>query len=162
MKRLAVLAIILFGFASFCPAQRKPKAAELKIVQLPEPKLEGQTSLEQLIVKCTNVRQFTAQPLDFIQIGQLAWAGQNAIQPTEQSDYPINLYFSTRDGTFAYNPKMHYLEQTFKLDIRDKLAAAVKQDSLADAPCHIIITCSVKKLPVKTAKYLSIITGQIA
>jgi len=162
MKRLAVLAIILVGFSALCPAQRMSKTQELKIVQLPEPKQKGPFSLEQLMAKCKTEKQFTIQTLDFIQIGQLAWAGQSAIQPTKKTDSPIEMYFAIRDGTFAYDARQHYLKETFRLDIRNKLASALKQDSLANAPCHIIIACSLRKLPVKTAKHMSVITGQIA
>jgi len=97
--------------------------------------------------------------LNFVQIGQLAWAGQGITErqegfrtaPSAGAIYPIDLYFATRDGTFVYNPYEHSLVQTSNRDIRIRLAtAASNQKVVAEAACDIIVAGSVKKL---TAKY---------
>jgi len=129
------------------------------VVQLPQPELKGTLSFEAVLAKRRSVRQFTPQPLNFAQIGQLAWAGQGITErqegfrtaPSAGAIYPIDLYFATRDGTFVYNPYEHSLVQTSNRDIRIRLAtAASNQKVVAEAACDIIVAGSVKKL---TAKY---------
>ena len=76
MKRITILMIILALFVTVCLGRPKHRVSSLKIVQLSEPKLTGLVSLEEALTKRRSVRRFTRQKLDFIQIGQLAWAGQ--------------------------------------------------------------------------------------
>lgn len=154
-----LLVIALVGFVGLCLGQRKPRTPPLRVVQLPQPELKGTLSFEAVLAKRRSVRQFSPQPLNFVQIGQLAWAGQGITErqegfrtaPSAGAIYPIDLYFATRDGTFVYNPYEHSLVQTSNRDIRIRLAtAASNQKVVAEAACDIIVAGSVKKL---TAKY---------
>ncbi len=162
MKRFIIPAIMLASFSVLCTGQHKPRASLLKIIQLPAPKVEGQASLEQMLTTCESAHQFTSQPLDYIQMGQLAWAGRNAMELQPQADYPIKLYFAAREGVLAYIPRKHCLEETLNKDIRDRLAEALKQQPASIPPCYIIITGSSKKLAAKNTKYMLIKTGNIA
>lgn len=184
MKRLTILIIILAGFAIVCLGQyrsppllssgRKTRGRKptLKIVQLTEPKLTGPVSFEQALAKRRSVRQFTGQPLKFIQIGQLAWAGQGITKPAEGPQpalrtapsagaiYPIELYFATPEGLFVYRPEQHSLEETLNQDVRGRLGA------VANAPCDIIVAGSERKLAAKFRKearrYMLLEAGHIA
>jgi protease I len=162
MKRFIIPAIMLIGFSAVCVGQHKPRSSLLKIIQLPSPKVEGQAGLEQLLTTCESAHQFTSQPLDYIQMGQLAWAGRNAMEPQPQADYPIKLYFAAREGVLAYTPRKHCLEETLNQDIRGRLAEALKQQAASIPPCYIIITGSAKELAAKNTKYMLIKTGNIA
>ena len=112
MKRLVIFAIILAVFAAICVGQRKSRVLLLKIVQLSEPKLTGPVSLEQALAKRRSVREFSREPLNFTQIGQLAWAGQGITEeqrgfrtaPSAGAIYPVKLYFVTQEGMFVYDP----------------------------------------------------------
>ena len=175
MKRLAIFAIILAVFAAICVGQRKSRVSPLKIIQLSEPRLTGPVSLEQALARRRSVRRFTSQPLNFTQIGQLAWAGQGITEkqrgfrtaPSAGAIYPIKLYFVTQEGMFVYNSDEHSLEEIFKGDMRRRLAAAaLGQQVVADAACDIIIAGSVKKVAAKygnkARRYMLLEAGHIA
>ena len=132
----------------------RPRGGTLKIVQLPEPKTSGTLSLEEALSKRRSIRQFATKPLDFIQIGQLAWAGQGITEsqrglrtaPSAGAIYPIELYFVAPQGSFVYQPKAHSLEQISGEDLRRQLAvAAGNQDFIAQAACNIVVAGSIRK-----------------
>jgi len=172
MKRLTIFIIILAGFAIVCLGQYRsrvsPRKPVRKIVQLTDPKLTGPLSFEQALAKRRSVRQFTSQPLKFIQIGQLAWAGQGITEPQKGlrtapsagAIYPIELYFATPEGLFVYRPDQHSLEETLNQDVRGRLGA------VANAPCDIIVAGSERKLAAKfrkeARKYMLLEAGHIA
>jgi protease I len=83
----------------------------------------------------------------------LAWAGQAAtraqnsslVTPTRKQTHSITLYIATQQGTFAYDPQEHLLEEITGNDVREKLAAAAAVRNPADrAPCDIVIAGSTK------------------
>jgi len=146
-----------------------------KIIQLSEPKLTGPVSLEEALARRRSVRSFTGEALDFVQIGQLAWAGQGITDkktgfrtaPSAGAIYPIELYFATHDGLFVYHPDTHSLEEVFSRDVLGELAgAALRQTAVADAPCDIIVAGSQRKLAAKygskARRYMLLEAGHIA
>jgi len=158
MKRLTIFTVILGAFAVLCfgqPAERpvgqyrprpSPRGSLLKMVQLAEPKLKGQISLEEALARRRSVRQFTGQPLKMADIAQLAWAGQGVTEPQKGlrtapsagAIYPIEVYFATQDGLFVYRPEGHLLEQVIdsaepSQRIRQMLGATAGRTSLAEA-----------------------------
>lgn len=170
-----LLVMILAGFSAICLGQYKSRVSSLKIVQLPEPRSAGTLSLEEALVKRRSVRQFAGRQLNFVQIGQLAWAGQGITEPKKGlrtapsagAIYPIKLYFATQDGMFIYHPDEHSLEEIFNGDVRAKLAAAaLKQEVVAKAGCDIIIAGSERKLAAKyrnrARRYMLLEAGHIA
>ncbi len=161
MKRLTIFTVILGAFAVLCfgqPAERltgqyRPRPSQptrrtggLKMIQLAEPKLKGQISLEEALARRRSVRQFTGQPLKMADIAQLAWAGQGITEPQKGfrtapsagAIYPIEVYFATQDGLFVYRPQGHLLEQVIdsaepSQRIRQMLGATAGLTSLAEA-----------------------------
>jgi protease I len=116
------------------------------MVQLAEPKLKGQISLEEALARRRSVRQFTGQPLKMADIAQLAWAGQGITEPQKGlrtapsagQTYPVELYFATQDGLFVYRPQGHLLEQVIdsaepSQRIRQMLGATAGRTSPAEA-----------------------------
>jgi len=173
------VAMILAGLVAVCPGQRRSRLAPLRIVQLPEPKLTSSTSFEQALVKRRIEPQFTGQPLKFEQIGQLAWAGYGItksatggppagqIRPLPEELYPINLYFATPEGIYAYSPNEHSLRQVLDQDVRGALAkASINPEAVATAGCDIIITGSVRnstgRSSSKVRSFMLLQAGQIA
>ena len=166
---------VLFVLATICLAKYNPRRQPVKIVQLPQPLSTGEISFERILAKRRSVRSFTSQPLDFMQIGQLAWAGQGITDeqtgfrtaPSAGAIYPIELYIATENGVFVYKPKAHSLQQISDQDIRDRLAAAaLDQQAVAQAACDIIIAGSVKKLAAKyggrAKRFMLLESGHIA
>jgi hypothetical protein len=147
--------VVLAGLVAVCPGQPKSRRALLKIIQLPEPKLKGQLSLEEVLAKRQPVQQFTPQQLSYTQISQLAWAGQGVVQepreflegPPEEAVNPMSLYFATQEGVFAYKPRQHNLVQVSNRDVRMRLSAAtLEQRAIAEAPCDIVIAGAVRQI----------------
>ena len=160
---LFVLGISVFGVlaadrAAAAEAPKRVRFTGTRIIQLPAPTLSGQVSLEEAISKRRSVRQFTDKPLNFVQIGQLAWAGQGITDkqrnlraaPSAGGIYPIELYFATADGLFLSHPQEHTLEQLQSNYQRKQLSSAAgEQKAIAEAPCNIIIAGSDRKVALK-------------
>ena len=174
MKRLTILAIVLACFVPLCLGRSRSRAPQM-IIQLTDPNLEGDMSLEEVLAKRRSVRQFSSQPLKRSQISQLAWAGQGITEPqrglrtapSAGATYPIELLFVTPEGVFVYRPADHSLMQIGNQDIRNGLAAAASgQEAIAGAGCDIIVAGSIRKLTnqykEKARTYLHMEAGHIA
>jgi SagB-type dehydrogenase family enzyme len=153
-----ILTAVVICVPADCPAQKRPRGGAVRIVQLPPPRTTGQLTLEEALSKRRSVRQFAPKPLDFTQIGQLAWAGQGITEPqmglrtapSAGAIYPIELYLVSPQGLFVYQPKQHSLEQISDEDLRRQLAAAaLGQEHAAQAACNIVIAGSVRKVATK-------------
>lgn len=154
--------------------QRRQRGGGLKVIQLPAPTLSGSVSLEEAISKRRSVRQFADKPLNYVQMGQLCWAGQGITDkergyraaPSAWAVYPIDLYFVTPEGLFVYRPEDHSMEQVQTGDLRQQLSKAAGQGTLAEAGCDIVIAGSVRKLAPKSgnksAKFLMLEAGHVA
>ncbi len=160
MKRVVLFLIVLVSLETIAFAGPQAQSANLKVIQLPEPKLTGSMSLEESLAKRRSIRSFTGQKLDYTQIGQLAWAAQGITEPkrglrtapSAGAIYPMQIYFVTGEALFVYQPAGHTLEllHTGDLDLRQGFAkAAFGQQYIAQAPCDIIIVGSVQKLAVR-------------
>jgi SagB-type dehydrogenase family enzyme len=159
----------------FSRPQKRHRTGGLKVVQLPTPSTLGSISLEEAIRTRRSVRQFADQPLNFVQIGQLAWAGQGITDkqrgfraaPSAGALYPIELYFITPEGLFVYRPDEHSLGQISPSDLRKQLsAAALAQPWVAEAGCNIVIAGSVRKVAAKygnkAEKFMLLEAGHVA
>jgi len=176
MKRtITVVAVTLLFLPVFCFAQPLRRATQSTVVQLPEPKTKGKLSLEQALTHWRSVAKFATEPLDFVQLGQLAWAGQGIVDkqtgirtaPSPGGVYPLRLYLATPRGLFLYNPAEHYLESVLESDVRGALAAAVSaRVAVAEAPCDIIIAADVRavtsRFGVQGRKLMFFEAGRVA
>lgn len=175
MKRLAILAIVLACFATLGLGQRRTRISAQKIIQLTEPNLIGKLTFEEALAKRRSVRQFSSQALKRSQIGQLAWAGQGVTDrqrglrtaPSAGATYPIELFFATAEGVYAYRPTEHSLLQISEQDIRGNLArATATPEPVIGAGCAIIVTGSSRKLTSrfgsKSRTYVALEAGHVA
>jgi SagB-type dehydrogenase family enzyme len=153
----ALIYLCTFNSSALSEAPKRVRPGT-KVVQLPAPALKGSLTLEEAISSRRSVRQFSDKPLNFVQMGQLAWAGQGITDkllnfraaPSAGAIYPIELYFVTPEGVFVYRPQEHSLEQVKSADLRKQLSsAALGQDWVAEAPCSIVIAGSVRKVAAK-------------
>ncbi len=174
MKRLTILAIVLACFATPCLGRSRSRTPQM-IIQLTDPILKGDVSLEEALARRRSVRQFSSEPIKRSQISQLAWAGQGITEPqrglrtapSAGATYPIELLFATPEGLFIYRPADHSLMQIGNQDIRNALAAAASMaESVAGAGCDIIVAGSFRKLTDqfkdKARTYLHMEAGHIA
>jgi len=161
-------------FVPLCLGRSRSRAPQM-IIQLTDPNLEGDMSLEEALAKRRSVRQFSSQPLKRSQISQLAWAGQGITEPqrglrtapSAGATYPIELLFVTPEGVFVYRPADHSLMQLGNQDIRNGLAAAASMaESVAGAGCDIIVAGAIRKLTDqykdKARTYMHMEAGHIA
>jgi len=145
------------------------------IIQLTDPNLKGDMSLEETLAKRRSIRQFSSEPISRSQISQLAWAGQGITDeqrglrtaPSAGATYPIELIFVIPEGVFVYRPADHSLMQLGNQDIRSSLAAASSTaDSVASAGCDIIVAGSFRKLTEQfkndARKFMYMEAGHIA
>jgi protease I len=175
MKRLVLCALALAALVVPSYGQRRSRFVQRKIIQLTEPDAAGTVTLEQALSKRRSVSQFTNEALKPSQISQLAWAGQGITEPQQGlrtapsvgNLFPIELIFVTPEGTFAYNPTEHRLEQISDQDIRIPLASATSMpESVAGAACNIILAGSIRKVSErfsdKARTYIYLESGHIA
>ena len=174
MKRLVILIVILTCLTAICLGQRRLRAAAQTIIQLTEPKTTGKIPFEEALDKEQDIFIFSNQPLDRIQVGQLAWAAvgerspqsSSSTQPAQTAS-PLQLYIASNEGLFLYIPADNSLQQIINQDIRGLLAAASVplSDSVAAAGCSFIITAPTRSLAAsrgnnnRTTLYLQ--AGQI-
>jgi SagB-type dehydrogenase family enzyme len=172
-----VFLFVLFvvGLFAFGETPRRIRASEQRVIQLPEPNRTGLVSLEAAINTRRSTKQFNNTPLNYAQLGQLAWAGQGITNKQQGlrsvysvgDSYPIDLYFVTAEGLFVYNPDGNSLKQISSQDMRKQLSAAAEgQGPVEDAACDIVIAGSVRRIAPKfgnrAQKFMLLEAGQVA
>jgi len=124
------------------------------IIDLPEPLLDGNISLESVLSRRRSVREYKKEPLSIEQMSQLLWAaqgitgsGNRKTAPSAGALYPLEVLVSAdnvtglESGIYRYSPVDHKLilivEGLFNSQLSD---AGLSQSAIADAPVCIIIT----------------------
>ncbi len=139
------------------------EAGEMKI-GLPEPRYDGDVSLEESLVKRRSVRDYSGEPLALEEVSQLLWAAQGTTAdwgartaPSAGALYPLEVYVIVGDvrnlaaGVYRYDPKGHEMVITAAGDIRAQLAsAALGQMSVKDAAIDLVFTAVYQRT---TGKY---------
>lgn len=118
-------------------------------IALPQPKRDGQMSLEAVLLRRRSVRTFHEKPLDLGLVGQLLWAAQGITSddglrtaPSAGARYPVEAYAVVAQGVFHYRPAGHSLLRISSGDRRAALAAAaLGQPFLASAPLTLALAC---------------------
>jgi len=123
-------------------------------VELPEPKYESETSVEEALKSRRSIRSYKDEPLTLAELSQLLWAAQGITAdwggrtaPSAGATYPLEVYVvvgdvkNLEDGLYHYNPKIHAITKKKHGDLRNELAnAALGQDMLRKAPISFIVT----------------------
>ena len=172
---LAVSAIVILALGAFCHGQYSSRSSRRRIVQLSEPALSSEMSIEQALARRRDSREFIGRPLTASQVGQLAWAGHGPGEISQGlraasstgATPPMRLYFATYNGVFFYNPLDHSLEQSSDRDVRGALAASVRKSvAPSNVGCYIVIAGSARGLAAtygkKARSYMLFEAGRIA
>lgn len=117
-------------------------------IDLPEPRLKGDLSLEEALARRRSVRQYTEKELSLEELGQLLWAAQGITHPAGYRTapsagalYPLEVYAVTPKATYHYEPQPHRLVVQAEGDLRPLLhQAALRQEAVLKAPAVIVIT----------------------
>ncbi|MFA6175797.1 MAG: nitroreductase family protein [Phycisphaerae bacterium] len=161
-------------FAVICLCGAYVFAAD-EIIRLPEPKLNGSYSLEQLIAARRSVREFTDEQVKINQLSQLCFAAQGITDkekklravPSAGAIYPMQVHAVLPDGLYLYDPAAHTLIKKLSTDIRPMLfVASFRQQVVQKAPCTIIISGSARKIEAKYRgkgeRFITLEAGHIA
>ena len=148
MRHLAISLLLVACMAMGGKKGIEGTAAAGEKIALPPPAQRGQMSVEEALTQRRSVREFSAKPLTYQQLGQLCWAAQGVTQrdarrtaPSAGALYPLELYVVTASGLFHYEPAKHELQVHVHRDLRRDLhRAALSQDSVRDAAAVFVIT----------------------
>lgn len=148
MRYLATVLLLVASMAIGGKSGNLRSAATGEKVTLPPPAQRGRMSVEEALARRRSVREFSAKPLSYQQLGQLCWAAQGITQrdgrrtaPSAGALYPLELYVVTASGFFHYEPAQHELRVLDRRDLqRDMHRAALSQDSVREAAAVFVIT----------------------
>jgi SagB-type dehydrogenase family enzyme len=167
--KATLLSVLILGTAGM--------STQSKIVQLPEPRLEGSASLEQTLAKRRTVREFSDEPISLENVSQLLWAAQGITNklgyrtaPSAGALFPLELYLAAGNvagldtGLYSYEPRTHVLTRTISHDVRPQLAnAALGQPWVRDCAAVIVFTAvpkrTTKKYGERGIRYIHIEVG---
>ncbi len=125
---------------------------EAKIIKLPDPKYDSETSVEEALLGRRSVRRYSGEPITFFEVSQLLWAAQGITDkargfrttPSAGALYPLEVYIvagninGLQDGVYKYEVQEHKLRRITEGDKRDELCdAALRQSSVKDAAAII-------------------------
>lgn len=177
MKSLKLLLVIslLFSFGNInCSGEKKQvDTMDKTIINLPDPILKSNVSLEEALLQRRSVREYSDEALTLHQVSQLLWAAYGITQqavngpdflrggfrtaPSAGALYPLEFYLVVGNiegldpGIYKYNSEIHGLTKEFDGDTRkDVCDAALQQEMFEKAPATIVITAEVART---TGKY---------
>jgi SagB-type dehydrogenase family enzyme len=147
----------------------------LQTIALPEPRLKGTLTLEETLSKRRSVREFTVEPLSLEEIGQLLWAAQGITHPAGYRTapsagalYPLEMYVTTPEGVYHYDPQGHRLNPHLPGDLRPGLhGAALQQELVLNAPAVFVIAAVYERIAQKygderSPRYVQLEAGHAA
>jgi len=150
--------ITLFLFSHFMPGT----AAE-EIVRLPEPRYDGDVSIEKTLLLRRSVRSYKDSPLTLGEISQILWAAQGITHerglrtaPSAGALYALEVYLvagnvkGLESGLYRYRPDGHVLVSIRNGDIRSRLKdATLRQNYVGDAPASLVFFAVYERISKK-------------
>ena len=155
---------------------------ETPTISLPAPRLKGEMSLEEAILKRRSRRDFGDSPLTLGEVSQILWAGQGITDaaglraaPSAGALYPLDLYLvvgkqgveGLGEGVYHYLSQSHSLEPARQGDVRQTVARlSLEQMFVAEAPLSLLITGeyerTTKKYGERGMRYVHMEAGHVA
>ncbi|MFQ5826300.1 MAG: SagB/ThcOx family dehydrogenase [Dehalococcoidia bacterium] len=128
-------------------------------IALPPPKLKGDLSAEEAILRRRSVRRYRSEPLTLPQLSQVLWAAQGLTDkrrglravPSAGATYPLEVFVlagkngvaGLKEGVYHYDAEEHTLNLNREGDRRGELASAsLNQGFIREAPVDIVV-CAV-------------------
>jgi SagB-type dehydrogenase family enzyme len=114
-------------------------------------------SLEEAMAGRRSTREFEDEPLAAAELGQLLWAAQGITDergfrtaPSAGALYPLEIYVTTAEGTYRYDPQRHALVVLSLGNARPALhKAALEQEAVRLAPAVMVVTAVYGRTAVK-------------
>jgi len=180
MRSVGYAALVLTLAASLSLAGCGPPLEEVREVAaspppqemaLPQPRLQGEVSLEETLTRRRSVRSFTEEELTLEEISQLLWAAQGLTAawggrtaPSAGALYPLEVYVATPNGFYHYVPQGRKVIIQSQDDLRLKIwEVALKQDAIREAAAVFVITAvyerTAKKYGARAERYVKLEAG---
>lgn len=132
---------------------------EGNVMQLPEPKLDSDKSVEAAINARRSRRVFQERAITTEQLSQVLWCAQGVTDarglkaaPSAGATFPLELYAvvgnvqGLEPGLYRYDCESHTLERVKEGDLRAGLArAALSQQFIAKAPATVVIAAEYER-----------------
>lgn len=133
-------------------------AQESATIKLPPPQTEGGMPLMQALRQRHSTREFSPQPLPPQVLSDLLWAAAGVNRPaTGQRTAPsardwreIDVYVTTADGTYRFEPDAHALRLVLAQDLR---ALTGTQEFVAEAPLNLVYVADLDRMQGTTAEH---------
>ncbi len=130
------------------------KETRMENMELPEPKYEGEVSVEKALLERRSVRTYQEDSLTLAEVSQILWAAQGITDPktghrtapSAMATYLLNVYLLPGKviglpmGLYQYQPAHHELVKMADGDMKSKLFEAAGQQPIKNAPAALIIT----------------------
>jgi len=144
MKAKLIL-IILLALPVFVYSQ------ELKLVKLPEPKMQGGMPLMQALKERKSSREFSPRELPLEVISSMLWAASginrpesaHRTSPSAMNMQEIDIYLAKADGLYLYDAKGNMLMPVVPGDIRPLTGG---QPFVKDAPVNLIYVADLSRM----------------
>lgn len=166
MRSVNCVMVVLMAVTSLGLGGCGPRVEEVREVvaplppeemALPEPRLRGEMSLEETLVRRRSIRSYTEKELTWEEISQLLWAAQGITAdwggrtaPSAGALYPLEVYVATANGFYHYVPRGHKVIIKSREDLRIKLwEAGLRQDWIREAPAVFVIAAVYQRTAIK-------------
>jgi SagB-type dehydrogenase family enzyme len=122
------------------------------MIQLPQPRLKGNVSLEEALIQRRSTRQYSDNPLSINDVSQLLWSAQGVTNergfrtaPSAGATFPLEIFIMANNitglqkGIYHYNPFENTLELTHQKDVSSDVARASLSQSMIHEAGIVII-----------------------
>lgn len=152
-----------------------------KIIKLPEPRDDSETSIEEVLSKRRSIRAYKSEPLTLAEVSQLLWAAQGITStargfrtaPSGGALYPLEVYVvignvnGVTKSVYKYKPHAHELVKVRDKDVRKELAAAALRQTCIGAGSIVIVFSAIyerttRKYGDRGIRYVHIEIGHAA
>ncbi|MDH5386584.1 MAG: SagB/ThcOx family dehydrogenase, partial [Candidatus Aminicenantes bacterium] len=159
---------VLCGFANESILEKATQSSELKIIQLPNPRYESETSVEKALSMRRSIRTYAEGSLSISDISQILWAAQGITKKREKPPtkwntkyewqggirtapsagalYPMELYLAAgnveglEQGVYKYISPSHSLKKVMDGDKRAEIYdVALKQSSIKEGAALVVM-----------------------
>lgn len=134
-----------------------------EVVELPEPNLVGEMSVEEAIQNRRSRRTFSEEPVTMEELSQILWSAQGITDeetghrtaPSAKGSYPYSLYVIVRnvedldEGLYLYDPENHTLGNVGLANAGDMLIEAGVQENSQTAPVVVAMAAVYAKTQEK-------------
>jgi SagB-type dehydrogenase family enzyme len=177
---VGVLLTVVYGPRVSSGSEGAPTVPSGGSIALPAPRVDGELSVEQALVRRRSLRKFAHAPLPLSAVSQLLWAAQGITHPDGMRTapsagalYPLEVYLvagavmGLEPGVYHYQPSRHQLVLVTEGDVRVGVArAALGQDWISEAPAILVLGAvyerTERKYRQRTARYVHIESGHAA